>query len=75
MTTVLVDLVDSPDSSGSVVISCEVNDLRFNSGHGQGICHFSKMPRLGLGPTDSASQWVPACFFVGGGNEVAAVWI
>jgi len=64
--TMLVDLRDSPDSSGSVVIRCGMDDLRFNSGQGRGIFHFSKMPRLGLGPTYS-SQWVPGCLFFGGG--------
>jgi hypothetical protein len=67
MIIVLVDLADIPDSSG-VVMSCGMNDLRFNSGQGQGIFHFSKMPRLGLGPTYS-SQWVPGCFFGGGGGR------
>jgi len=57
---VLVDLADSPDSSGSVVI-CGMDDLRFNSGQGQGIFHFSKMARLCLVPTYS-SQWAPGCF-------------
>ena len=67
MIAVLVDLADSPDSSGSVVISCEVDDLRFNSGQGQGIFHFSKMPRLCLGPTYS-SQTLPGSFFFWGGG-------
>lgn len=48
------------------MISCGMDDLRFNSGQGQGIFHFSKMPRLCLGPTYS-SQWVPGCFLEGGG--------
>jgi hypothetical protein len=65
MVTMLVDLANSPDSSGGVVMSCGMNDPRFNSGQGQGIFHFSKMPRLYLGPTYS-SQWVPGCFFLGG---------
>jgi hypothetical protein len=64
MITVLVDLADSPDSSGSVVLSCGVDDLRSNSGQGQGIFHFSKMPRLCLDPTYS-SQGVPGFFFGG----------
>jgi hypothetical protein len=59
-------LVDLADSSGSVVIRCGIDDLRFNSGQGQGIFHFSKMPRLCLGPSH-CSQWVPGCFFWGGG--------
>ena len=68
MIIVLVDLADSPYSSGGVVMSCGLDDLRFNAGQGQGIFHFSKMPRLGLGPTYS-SQWVPGCFFGGGGGR------
>jgi len=44
------------------VMSCGMDGLRFNSGQGQGIFHFSKIPRLCLGPTYS-SQWVPGCFF------------
>jgi hypothetical protein len=63
MITVLVDLADSPGSSGSIVKSCGVDNLRFYSGEGQGIFHFSKMPRLGLGPTYS-SQWVPIFFLL-----------
>jgi hypothetical protein len=60
MIAVLVDLEDSRGSSGSVVI-CGMDDLRFNSGQGQGIFHFSKMARLCLVPTYS-SQWVLGCF-------------
>ena len=78
MITVLADLRDSPDSSGGVVIRCGMDDLRFNSGQEQGIFHFSKMLRLGLGPTYS-SQWVPGCFFFEGWGRVvdklAEVWI
>ena len=67
MITMLVDLRVSPDSSGSAVIKCGMDDLRFKSGQRRGIFHFSKMPRLGLGLTYS-SQWVPWCLCFGGGG-------
>lgn len=64
MIAVLFDLADSRNSSGGVAI-CGVDDLRFNSGQGQGIFHFSKMTRLCLVRTCS-SQWVPECFIFRG---------
>ena len=67
MITVLVDLADSPDSSGGILMGCGMGDLRFNSGQGEGIFHFSKMPKLCLGSTYS-SQWYQGAFLGGDGG-------
>ena len=70
--SMITALVDLAGSSGGVVMSCGMDDLKFNTGLGQGIFQFSKLPRLCLVPTYS-SQWVPGRFL--GGDKVAEVWI
>ena len=74
MITVLVDLADSPDSSGGIVMSCGMDDLMFNSGQRQGIFHFSKMPRLCLGPQPILVS-VTRVLFGGVGDKEVEVWI